>query len=71
MPQFIMQDLTEKIAELEREKLNRKEKYQHLCREIITTSLQLGHSSDVIKKKLSTGLFTLHLLLLLPLLSYD
>lgn len=45
------------MSELEQEKLNRKEEFQRLCREIITSSLQLGHSPDVIKKKLSKGWF--------------
>ncbi|KAL5971787.1 hypothetical protein TSMEX_000452 [Taenia solium] len=49
----LLQDLTDKVCELEQEKLNRKEEFQRLCREIITSSLQLGHSSDAIKKKLS------------------
>ncbi|VDK33631.1 unnamed protein product [Taenia asiatica] len=49
----LLQDLTDKVSELEQEKLNRKEEFQRLCREIITSSLQLGQSPDAIKKKLS------------------
>ncbi|CDS36623.1 protein regulator of cytokinesis 1 [Echinococcus multilocularis] len=49
----LLQDLTDKVSELEQEKLHRKEEFQRLCREIITSSLQLGHSSDVIKRKLT------------------
>ncbi|KAM3176618.1 hypothetical protein ACTXT7_006187 [Hymenolepis weldensis] len=49
----LLEDLTEKISELEQEKVNRRKEFRQLCHEIITSSLQLGHEASAIKAKVA------------------
>ncbi|VDO09537.1 unnamed protein product [Rodentolepis nana] len=49
----LLKDLTEKIAELDQVKINRKEEFRRLSHEIIMSSLQLGHETGTIKAKLA------------------
>ncbi|VDD74127.1 unnamed protein product [Mesocestoides corti] len=49
----LLQDLTNKVAELEQEKVRRKEELRRLCCEIIKSSLQLGRDAGFIKQQLA------------------